>query len=557
MTTHPLPTDPVSALSRNDGTAGAHSEDHSKVIDTPVNAKKYLRGDGVEESDAALTAFETACAGKAGYVPPGTYVMPDGRRFFKVANNTTIRGAGGATIIETEDAYAFTGPTSGPTTHVRVEGFATRLRAGSVTGGAMKFRSTDYNAHFIVRDITAEGVTTALDPIVWVDGYISSTLHKVNVSTCGGDGIFVDSTGFTSNLWRVEDCTVSLAGVASITSAGIRVNGGEGGFIGAGTNCEGNRCFGIVAASVSDLTIRDAWAEANWNNDLVINVASFNVRVLNNHFTYFTTGHGVDADLRHILIEESGVPTLRHTHQIIGNQFAANATPSGTKVEIEANTFGCTIAGNRGIAPGWENEGSLGTAQTIVDDAANLTTYYGNDSSVPGGIFPVNASRIGGVGISTPGGAQPMWAGGTGAPVHAAEPGTFYTQTDGDPGAVLWVKGSQTSDLGWMNIGGMRPPTIYSDAATITADCNDSETFAVNMTVARTVALPLNTANGQRATFLVCANSGSPITPIWNAKFRLGGAFEVAAGKRRAISFMWWSAADSWVELSRTGDYDQ
>lgn len=72
MTKYPLPTDPVSALSRPDGTTEGHEIDHGRLIGFWENVKHHgAKGDGVKDDSAAIQdAIDT---GGTVFFPAGDY----------------------------------------------------------------------------------------------------------------------------------------------------------------------------------------------------------------------------------------------------------------------------------------------------------------------------------------------------------------------------------------------------------------------------------------------------------------------------------------------------
>lgn len=87
VTLFPVSTDPVSALSRADGTTEAHSVDHGHVIETAENVLGHgAKGDGV--TDDTLAFQSTLDSGRAVYVPPGrNYIISDQ---LEVSNTTGL-----------------------------------------------------------------------------------------------------------------------------------------------------------------------------------------------------------------------------------------------------------------------------------------------------------------------------------------------------------------------------------------------------------------------------------------------------------------------------------
>src|SRR3954463_6046789 len=78
MTTYPSASDPVSALTRADGTTEAHSTDHGRVIGIWENVKHHgAKADGTTDDAAAFTAAIAAISSTRGgvYVPPGNYKL--------------------------------------------------------------------------------------------------------------------------------------------------------------------------------------------------------------------------------------------------------------------------------------------------------------------------------------------------------------------------------------------------------------------------------------------------------------------------------------------------
>lgn len=75
MPTYPATTDPVSALTRADGTTEAHSVDHGRIIGLWENVMRYgAKGDGSTDDSTAIQAAITAAATKGSHVyfPPTT-----------------------------------------------------------------------------------------------------------------------------------------------------------------------------------------------------------------------------------------------------------------------------------------------------------------------------------------------------------------------------------------------------------------------------------------------------------------------------------------------------
>jgi hypothetical protein len=59
MTTRPQPADPLTAMTRADGTTVRHSFDHGSLIDVPINAKYFgVKGDGSDDTTALQDAID-------------------------------------------------------------------------------------------------------------------------------------------------------------------------------------------------------------------------------------------------------------------------------------------------------------------------------------------------------------------------------------------------------------------------------------------------------------------------------------------------------------------
>lgn len=317
MTTYPNPSDPVSALSRADGSTKAHSDDHGRIIDHAISWKKYLRGDGTTESASQMAALQTAIQGKHSYIPPGTYKFPDGVGIVVSTTNTHIEGAGDTLVqITVNGAYAISS-TAG-TNNVQVEGFYVAVRGG-VTGGGVKLVDT---ANSIIYDVHAEnsgGAST--QPMIYLNGSVASHIDLCHGLGSGGAGIKLDAGASFNNANTVKRSRAAGNGYTDHTAGGIHVEGGGGNRIRDNVS-ESNSGRGIVISGSVMCTVEGNWFEGNYRNNLEAGSITL---VQGNKFHYQIAG---DATAVHILAGPYDT--------IICNEFQ-DASNSGTTIDGQSS----------------------------------------------------------------------------------------------------------------------------------------------------------------------------------------------------------------------------
>lgn len=224
---YPSPSDPVSALTRADGTTEAHSTDHGRVIGLWENVKHHgAKGDDATDDTAAFDAAAAAAgAGGTIYVPPGIYVLTD----WVVPYMVHIKGGGRWGLRETH---------AGAT-----------LKASATATWVMKIvAQTEVVFGTTVSDVLIYGNNTASgvlqDPTTWgIQGvlYTNVGFYRCNTGVKidgAGTGMQNDKTAFNHCQWNEcadiglwlnssnAQSTTLYGGSMSGSTTAVRISGG-------------------------------------------------------------------------------------------------------------------------------------------------------------------------------------------------------------------------------------------------------------------------------------------------------------------------------------------
>jgi hypothetical protein len=386
--TFPKIDDPMTALTRANGTNEQHHIDHGRVIGLHANVQQFgAKADGVSDDAAAIQAAVDSGASHV-FFPPGTYFLADGSSINLTHSSQHLFGpvkaeTGAGVVVTSKNAYAFKAVSSGNLTGVMTEGINTSLRAGSISGGGLKARSNDYMAGWMVRDcvFTHSGDGVCTDPVVWLSGWIGSYMDRCIVSSGGGHGIHMDSSGFVCNQWAIRNCSVSSNSLADRTHAGLAVtNGGSMGLIET-NDFESNRGLGVsVDGGGQSNTVSANWFENNYNT---------NVKIADNaaahvQFNSFQEPHNPqEAGFRHILLTETQA-TRRNVHSVMNNFFFGPYNEPGGNpnvvLEIGTNVTNAVVGGNWGMGVDTTIWTGVGGTPKVIDNGTK-TTWLPNDPS--------------------------------------------------------------------------------------------------------------------------------------------------------------------------------
>jgi hypothetical protein len=331
MTTWPKPTDPLAANTRADGTTERHSTAHGRVIDLAENVKAYgALGDGVTDDTAAVQAAMDAATGGV-YFPHGTYYLADGSGLQIRSHMRTIIGQAaadtGAAIISVKNAYAFSAPTTNSYTQVHMRDIQVFVRSGATSGGALKVVSNASHDGWLIEHCRFVGADRdSPDPMVWLDGWIGSTMAHTQVQNGAGVGVLVAQSGFSSNAFTFNECKVN-----QFDSHGVHFTAGQGGKFLGGV-LEGN-LNGICFEGHTGGMIQGTHIEGHAGKNVIIDGA-IGTRVLFNNFYYDPTYHV------HVDGATSGC-------LIMGNNFQDGANDAA--VYLGTLTGGNIVAFNRGL----------------------------------------------------------------------------------------------------------------------------------------------------------------------------------------------------------------
>lgn len=406
MTTYPQPSDPVSALTRPDGTTEAHSVDHGRVIGLLSNAMHHgAVGDGVTNDYAAIlaAAAEAAYNNSYCYLPKGTYKFGDGQGI-AVGSQQIYRGAGiGKTVVSVKDAYAFT---SAGGQNIEISDMTIQLRAGSTAGGFLALTPNSNNVR--LRNVTISGLVTNLTPLVDLNGGISIFFDNVAFVGNGGDGLYIDPTGsYGCNIINVRNCRFTACDYGIQANANLLTV--------AGCDFEGNGS-GIRLNNGVHAVIDSSWFEGNGNYNIRCQSAPDTV-ITNNKFHY------LQGTPQYHIAFNGAVEGLT----VIGNRFHDSVT--GSKVAIDANAGVINIFGNTKLSSGDVTGPAAGTIGQY-----NATVMYDYGPNV----INLGTSRFIMSGSGSPEGAV------------TASVGALFLRTNGGAGTTLYVKESGTGNTGWV-----------------------------------------------------------------------------------------------------------
>jgi hypothetical protein len=453
--TYPAPTDPVSALTRADGTTEAHSSDHGRVIEVWENVKSYgALGDGATDDTTAIQAALTAAGAgssvrKRVYFPKGVYFLAEGSTL-TVPTLVTISGSGKhQTNISTKNAYAWTLSAD----DVRIEHMSTTLRSGSTTGGAIKV--VDASGVYVYR-VQGQGLSGVTEPVFHINGGIGVFLDLIQASA-SATGVKFD-TGTSFNNYNF------LRG-ATITSCtkGVHIAGGTSQWI-EGCDIESCTSYAIHIDTTNGTVIRDSWLEQNGDHNILI-ANSNSCHITGNAFHAQSGATG-----NHITITRS-LSAQRDAHYIHGNVFQATGA-AGVRVVLGSNVEDTVLAFNRGISSdfltdsgtrtvlmqpdtngtdvSWRMPGPIQMAESTAPatPAANRIALYladnGSGTSLVAKYEDGTTTTVARKGMNI--------LSGTGSPenVYSAAVGSLFLRTDGSGSTTLYVKESGSGNTGWV-----------------------------------------------------------------------------------------------------------
>lgn len=531
MTTYPKPADPVNALTRAGGTSEAHSTDHGRVIGIWENVKHHgAVGNGTTDDTAAFTDAIDAVASTGGtvFVPPGTYKITSS---ITTKSYLTIKGSGAGSKL-----LHFAG--SNPLIDVPAFSTQTKLRdfqingpgaddgvLGTGTGHGVYLHGVTAGGQYTTRNyiehVRFNGIGDATHWCVYGIWAIETHIHHCDILAAAGGGIYL---GDTCNASSLVNNTASNGGHGSIGAVfldgpnGVRMTGN------VWEAWRGTYALKILAGG-NHYVDRD-WFEDNSGTDIIIGdgtsanrpgtVSVRNVGALSCTVNVAAKVHFIDANFVTLTLA------------------SVNALNSDTSVKL-TNSYATTTLSTAGLVNAndrviYDNPNSNGVTP------AGLKFYQGGDS--------------------------------TALPLDLTNSYLQLTERSSDPSTpsanvgLLYAKDSSSqtrhhtiySDGTVWRIPVERSPAQLTDAATVATDCSRSNTFYHTCSTARTMGAPTNMVDGQRITYFINVSSGGPITPTWNAAFNVGGAFTIADGKRRTISFIYWALASAWIEVARTAD---
>jgi hypothetical protein len=332
VTAYPLPTDPVSALTRAEsGITEAHSRQHGRLTGFRENVKAFGAvgtGDTTDDYQAFVDAIAAARVTASGSgravieVPDGDYYIGNGQSI-AVPEDTVIVGSGsdsGARITGS-GAYIF-------------KNLWLDLRDAATAGGAVKVR----RGGITMENVKCEGVSTCTDPVVHLNGTVSSLLRFVRASGGAGHGILADAdtTGF-NNHNRYEFCYARAGSGGSGTYAGMKFVGGSNTVL-EQCHIETSRGYGVHFNNMTNSVVHACWFEDNSNHNVflessgLIQIEACKLGYLHDDIAGADFVH-VDGDSDHATI--------------LWNEMTG--APLGNKVQIASGAEDTVLMGNWGV----------------------------------------------------------------------------------------------------------------------------------------------------------------------------------------------------------------
>lgn len=365
MTTYPLTGDGFAALSRADGSTVVHSEDHGRIIGTPVNAKRYLKGDNTTESATALGELETAAVNHRVVWPKGIYALP---RTYNVTGPQMHQGEGPHPNGTAISASGYVFSLAADVGNVVLEDMYLFPNAGTTTGGAVLVPGTGaIHSGLRFNRLVGDGTnakTTLTTPIFYVENVIGMHMQDVSASN-GPVGIWVaPGSGFANSnsfvrLRSTSTATQSFSGYPAATGAVI----GSAATSVCDSIFESCTGHGLVFPDNYG-TVRDCWFENNGDTSLVIPDGSSGVQVLASKFHYQFVGNAAAV---HISIGSGG------HHMVAGNIFQ-DGSNSGCNVNIAAGSDNNIFIGNKNLG------GPVDLGSWFYTDAGTNSVFLATDT---------------------------------------------------------------------------------------------------------------------------------------------------------------------------------
>lgn len=271
MTTYPQPSDPVSALTRADGSTEAHSADHGRIIGAWENVLGYgAVGDNSTDDataiQAAIDAVNSAGGGTV-YFPPATYKIASSLTIY---TDVRLLGAGSysTAIHYTGSGTAIAQSTPG----TRIYGVI--IEHLSVTGSASGAIGIDMDAVSLgaMNDVVVTGFTagTGIRFNSSATGLaLYNTLTHVTVTSC--------ATGLALTGESANENTVVGGNFRGCTTHGINISASNHNKI-IGCALESNGVGVYITATTTDTDGNSIVSCRFESNTTGIEVASSNVR---------------------------------------------------------------------------------------------------------------------------------------------------------------------------------------------------------------------------------------------------------------------------------------
>ncbi len=541
MTTYPKPVDPVSGLTRADGTTKAHSDDHGRIIDIHENVKHYgCVGDGVVDDTVALTAAIAACdGGQALYFPPGIYKITSTItldtyqkvRFIGIGSSVNISGATAPGVlidsrtVTTGPAFSYNGANNNQTATHYWENI--NILAGR-TGWYY-----NNSARGTFRDCGGKCYTN--------DGNVDNAVVVLQNS------FLFDFRGGAFESASTSDPAIILRGAAADfdTSSTYLVTFDNIRFTFGAVNYEWN----TGAASPGSAVFRDCYMESS--NGLPMfkfiesgsHSATFIVGVQMFNCTQFDQNASaalLEIDTPNATLQR---PLLVHCAQGVGNPgiLITNGSCEMARMIGGTNTqLGSFVFDASSKSIGSIRDRDHGTDHIETNDASEVLVTTLTNRTGPLWRFAKNGDDYARAGIGVDG--TLYWGPGgstsTGWDANLARTATaFMTMTGSFKTASAFIQRIQN----------------LTDAATVATDASTGNIFHLSTSSSRTMGAPTNGTAGQTITYRINNASAGAITTGWNGAFSLAGASwtDPGAGKKRTITFYF--DGGTWYETGRAG----
>lgn len=276
--THPDARDPITKLSRPDGSTGTHPDDHARLIEIAKNPMGYgAKGDGSADDSSVINTL----------LANEQYVYMPGRPF-KIGSRLTIQagqhlfGAGrNKTILRTfqgsDPAIYFS--SSGGNYPVTLRDFsvgmdpAHALGVPTATGHGIHLSGPVDGASGVtiqrVRFDVAQGAAASSSWCIYNENFLETLVDDCNVvNSIGGGFAFIGN----SNMSAVRNCVLSNGGFGTL--GGI-LNQAEkllvqGSVIEAWRGSYGLRCDSAGGTRGSSAELFGTWFEDNYGYELIV-----------------------------------------------------------------------------------------------------------------------------------------------------------------------------------------------------------------------------------------------------------------------------------------------